>query len=481
MHRASQISLLPYNQDKVPASLEGKSSDHAAHLMGLPALHTAGQPTPFHRRLSPLADVEYAHEDHPILLQRWPNDAMFGKQWAMQVVGAEAAWDLSVGGRTAAPPTPLGSQPPPPPPYGLNATGLGGSPQGSSSGFVTVCVVDSGIDYGHPQLAGSLHPLVGINVVNASDTVMDSLGHGTHISGIIAAAGNDRQQVAGVTWGAPAGSAVRLLACKFISSLGFGYTSGAVSCFKYCRANRAAVISASWSAGGQSNPALEEALRDARAAGVLVVAAAGNHGLDLSGDPTYPAAYGAAYDNVLTVGSSDVTGDWVNSSSYDAQAVHLSAPGTTILSTWPGGFTEYSSGTSMATPFVSGAAALLLAATGQRLGMPGVRQALLDTVEPLQSHAGKCSSGGRLRIDRALQRALTLAAQRGGPQQDGASAVPTAAPQLLLAPQPPPPLTKKQRPPSAPPPQARRRRPPPPAPSKKKRRRPPPPKRKKHG
>ncbi len=164
-------------------------------------------------------------------------------------------------------------------------------------------------------------------------------------AGIIAAAGNDRQQVAGVTWGAPAGSAVRLLACKFISSLGFGYTSGtgaalpnlharapapalacvcmlaavpypapclpcltahqplqpaaqdrrlalcpipldppcafpptslsAVSCFKYCRANGAAVISASWSAGGQSNPALEEALRDARAAGVLVVAAAG--------------------------------------------------------------------------------------------------------------------------------------------------------------------------------------------------------------
>ncbi len=66
------------------------------------------------------------------------------KQWAMQVVGAEAAWDLSVGGRTAAPPAPLGSQPLPPPPYGLNATGLGGSPQGSSSGFVTVCVVDSG-------------------------------------------------------------------------------------------------------------------------------------------------------------------------------------------------------------------------------------------------------------------------------------------------------------------------------------------------
>lgn len=174
-------------------------------------------------------------------------------------------------------------------------------------------------------------------------------------AGIIAAAGNDRQQVAGVTWGAPAGSAVRLLACKFISSLGFGYTSGAgaalpnlharapapalacvcmlaavpypapclpcltahqplqpaaqdrrlalcpipldppcafpptslsaVSCFKYCRANGAAVISASWSAGGQSNPALEEALRDARAAGVLVVAAAGVPRLSSSQHP----------------------------------------------------------------------------------------------------------------------------------------------------------------------------------------------------
>ncbi|KAL4436741.1 hypothetical protein ABPG75_003880 [Micractinium tetrahymenae] len=442
--------------------------------------------------LSSRQEVVYAQEDLLVLPQKVPNDALFGKQWGLLAVGAEAAWDLSVGNRTDPAPPPAPMRAPPPPPASMKGAGaVPGAGASSSGGFVTVCVVDSGVDYSHPQLAASLHPLLGINVVNSSDTVMDALGHGTHISGIIAAAGNDQQQVAGVTWGAAAGSAVRLLSCKFISNLGYGYTSGAVSCFKYCLDSGAAVISASWSAGTQPNPALEEAVAEAQAAGVLVVAAAGNHGLDLSEDPTFPAAYGSTYDNVLTVGSSDVTGDWVNSSSYDVQAVHLSAPGATILSTWPGGFTEYSSGTSMATPFVSGAAALLLAATGRRLSPPGVRRLLLDTVDRLDSHAGKCSSGGRLRMDRALQRALWIAAWQGDAAMNGAVPVPPAArpPGALpipppaaekrRPPPPPPPRAPKRRPP--PPPQAPKRRPPPPPPRKKKRRPPPPAHHKKHG
>jgi hypothetical protein len=95
-------------------------------------------------------------------------------------------------------------------------------------------------------------------------------------AGVIAAATNDRGQVAGLTWGPAAGSAVSLLACKFMTDQGFGYTSGAVACFGYCLASGADVISASWSAGTAPNLLLEEAVSKAEAAGVLVVVAAGD-------------------------------------------------------------------------------------------------------------------------------------------------------------------------------------------------------------
>ncbi|PSC70283.1 Kinesin-related 11 [Micractinium conductrix] len=399
-------------------------------------------------------DVEFAQEDHPVVPQLTPNDALWGQQWGMRAVGAEAAWDLSVGGLAvpagaaaaaavrgaaasleAAPapapatarslaaahapapalapahaPAPAPAHPPPSPtptltpaPTALptqtplekaslpvNATG--------SAGLVTVCVVDSGIDSSHPQLAGSMHPLPGLNMV-ANDTSGDGdgLGHGTHIAGVIAAAGNDGGQVAGLAWGAAAGSLVRLLPCKFISEQGFGYTSGAVACIDFCLASGADVISASWSAGSEPNPALEEAVRRTASAGVLFVAAAGNQGFDLREVPTWPAAYSLAHRNVLTVGASALRGEWSDYSSWGPGAVHLSAPGASVLSTWPGGFTEYSSGTSMAAPFVSGAAALLMAATGRRVTPLKARRLLLATAEPLESHRGRCSSGGRLR------------------------------------------------------------------------------------
>jgi hypothetical protein len=94
-------------------------------------------------------------------------------------------------------------------------------------------------------------------------------------AGIIAAAGNDLNQVAGLTWGSAAGSLVNILACKFISDAGSGLTSGAVACFDYCLSRGADIISASWSAGSTPNPALEEAVAAAEERGVLVVAASG--------------------------------------------------------------------------------------------------------------------------------------------------------------------------------------------------------------
>jgi hypothetical protein len=96
-----------------------------------------------------------------------------------------------------------------------------------------------------------------------------------HLAGIIAAAGNDANQVAGLTWGSAAGSLVNILACKFMSDAGSGLTSGAVACFDFCLSRGADIISASWSAGSAPNPALEEAVAAAEERGVLVVAASG--------------------------------------------------------------------------------------------------------------------------------------------------------------------------------------------------------------
>ncbi|EFN55753.1 hypothetical protein CHLNCDRAFT_134105 [Chlorella variabilis] len=409
---------------------------------------SAVAPSVLHGRLEPGAslaqalqelnareDVEWAVEDHIILPARTPNDPLYYKQWAMQRVGAEAAWDLSVGGAVGASKAPPRRAPPPVPPPRGNAT---------YSANVVVCIVDSGIDFQHPQLAASMLPEVGWNSLDPALPPLDKLGHGTHVAGIVVSSSNDDEQVAGLTWGPSSGSAVRLLACKFMSDQarelsGYGYTSNAVACLDYCLARGADIISASWSAGTAPNPPLEEAVGRAERRGVLLVAAAGNHGFYLSEVATYPASYGLNHSLVLTVGASGVLDEWADYASWDERAVHLSAPGATILSTWPGGFVEYSSGTSMAAPFVSGAAALLLAASGKRLTALQAKQVLLETAEKLESHQGS----------------------KPAPAQRKPSPADTS---------PPPPPKKRKSPPPPPPPSPlpkKRKSPPPPPPPKK--------------
>ena len=299
-----------------------------------------------------------------------PDDPDFAEQWGLEAIGAPAAWALGTG-----------------------------APR--SAERVTVCIVDSGIDYTHADLRANVAAAIGISVLADLSTPMDLLYHGTHVAGIIGAVGNNSLQVSGVTW-----ANVSLLSCRFIDGTGFGYTSGAVTCVNYCVAQGARVIQNSWGGSARPNAALAEAIEAAARADALFVVSAGNNGLDLDAAAAYPASYAETYANVLAVASVGRAGNVSAFSNYGAGAVALAAPGENILSTVPGNGTAVYSGTSMAAPFVSGAAALALSLAGPgRLSALQLKTLLTDTADLTPALAGRVGAG-MLRVDRVLEAAL---------------------------------------------------------------------------
>ncbi len=350
-----------------------------------------------------------------------PNDPYYDRLWGMENIGqtggladadidASAAWDTVTG-----------------------------------SDEVIVGIVDTGVDFKHPDLAANIHtnpgedpwadpndPTTGNgidddgngkiddwkgwNFINNTNNPFDDNMHGTHCAGIVGAVGNNGIGVVGVCWN------VRLLPLKFLDSRGSGSTSQAIDAIIYGADMGARVLNASWGGGGYST-ALENAVRYAAQKGVLFVAAAGNDGTDNDVIPFYPANYEVA--NVLSVAASD-HGDnlalWggggggsdddcglvcgnilaaVPGSNYGKKSVHLAAPGKDILSTVPGNSYSALSGTSMAAPHVSGAAALLIALQPD-LTVANLRTLLVTTVDPLESLNGRAASGGRLNAAAAV-------------------------------------------------------------------------------
>src|SRR3989344_5670881 len=214
---------------------------------------------------------------------------------------------------------------------------------------VKVCVVDTGIDKDHPDLQANI--VGGRNFVAKGATVDptkwdDDNGHGTHVAGTIAAVDN----TIGVVGVAPQAS---LLAAKVLNRQGSGYFSDIMAGIDWCAQSGAKVIS--MSLGSSSDvQAFHDTVDAAYANGVLVIAAAGN---DYGGPVSYPAAY----DSVIAVSATDSNNNLASFSNVGPQ-VELAAPGVSVLSTWMGGGYNTISGTSMATPHVSGAAALAMQA-----------------------------------------------------------------------------------------------------------------------
>jgi subtilisin family serine protease len=276
--------------------------------------------------------------------------------------------------------------------WGLHNTGqTGGTPDadidapeawdittGSSS--VVVFVIDTGVDYNHPDLNANLwrnpgeipsngidddgngyvDDVYGIDTYYNDTDPFDGDGHGTHVSGTIGAIGNNNVGVVGVNW------SVKIGHCKFLSDSGSGTTAGAISCLQYILnlkqtgnpANDIIATNNSWGGGGFSQ-ALHDAIKAHMNAGILFIAAAGNAGANNDTALFLPASY--YLPNVISVAATTHTDAKAGFSNYGRRTVHVGAPGQGILSTTPGNTYSTFSGTSMATPHVTGLAALIKA------------------------------------------------------------------------------------------------------------------------
>jgi subtilisin family serine protease len=278
---------------------------------------------------------------------------------------------------------------------------------------IIVGVIDTGIDYNHPDLAGNMwvntgeipgngidddgngyiDDVYGINGINNSGNPWDDQYHGTHVAGTIGAVGNNGTGLSGVAWN------VKLMALKFLSSSGSGSSSDAIKCIDYGVRMGAHVLNNSWGGGGYSQ-ALYDAIMRARNAGVLFVAAAGNSNVNNDTANFYPASY--QIDNVLAVASTDRNDIRSSFSNYGYQRVGIGAPGSNIYSTYPNNNYNTISGTSMASPHVAGAAALLMAHRPDLTTHQSVIQHLLMSTDPNNSLRDVTVSGGRLNLYKAL-------------------------------------------------------------------------------
>lgn len=241
--------------------------------------------------------------------------------------------------------------------------------------------------------------IIGWDFHNNDNNPMDDHGHGTHTSGTIGAIGDNGIGVTGVAWKA------QIMSLKFLAANGFGSTVNGANAVVYSTLKGATVSNNSWGGGPFLNQ-LYSAINQAGAAGQLFIASAGNDATNI--DPLSPQnqiAYPAAYDlpNIISVASITATNGLSSFSNYGANLVDLGAPGDIIGSTYHnlGQPYVYMSGTSMAAPHVSGAAALVKAQRPS-WGWSEIKTHLLSTVDPLASLAGKTVTGGRLNLQKAL-------------------------------------------------------------------------------
>jgi len=225
------------------------------------------------------------------------------------------------------------------------------------------------------------------------------------VAGLIGAVGNNGNGVTGVAWKA------RLMACRFLDSTGSGAFSAAVECLDYARTNGAKIINASFVTSIYSS-SLFTALQACQQAGMIVVAASGNSGINNDITPYYPSCF--ALSNIVAVMGTDPYDGMYANAHYGLTNVDLAAPAVGIYSTYDRSDDDYTllTGTSMAAAIVSGAVALVWA---QYPNDPYWRiiNRVLNTVDPLPALAGKCVTGGRLNLARALNNRPALSIQRG--------------------------------------------------------------------
>ena len=368
--------------------------------------------------------VAYAEPNYIYRISGQPNDPRFNELWGLHNTGqtggandadidAVEAWDIQTGSES-----------------------------------VLIAVIDTGVDYKHPDLAanmwtnpgedawtdpndpstgngldddgnGFIDDWRGWDFVNNDNDPFDDNLHGTHVAGTIGAVGNNGIGVVGVNW------RTRIMPLKFLNASGSGSLASAISAITYAANKGARVMNNSWGGGGFSQ-ALLDAVNFANNAGALFVAAAGNEGKNNDQFPNYPSNYDAP--NVVAIAAIDHNGNLAvfngnggggcgcngnggggaPGSNFGIVSVDVAAPGKAILSTVPNNGYASLQGTSMATPHVAGVAGLLFSQFPAWTHLQ-VKERLLSSVDVSSGLQGKILTGGRVNAHRALTATATPA------------------------------------------------------------------------
>ncbi|MBQ47894.1 MAG: subtilase [Zetaproteobacteria bacterium] len=340
--------------------------------------------------------VENISLNHIFSINVTPNDPNESKQYQNELIGADKAWGITTGSKD-----------------------------------IVVAVIDTGVDYNHPDLKdnywsnpgetgkdsrgndkrtngidddnnGYIDDHRGWDFANNDNDPMDDNAHGTHCAGSIGAVGDNGIGIAGLNWN------VSIVGLKFIGRGGTGTLGDAAKAVEYAVTMGFDVTSNSWGGAAEKDTAtakdpLFAAIKAANKKGQLFIAAAGNNGSNNDNKKLYPANYDV--DNIISVAASDSRDRLASFSNYGPKTIDLMAPGSGIYSTSTrslfGQIYRSMSGTSMAAPIVAGAVALVKSANPD-LSAKALKQRIISTVDPVSSVRSKLKSGGRLNVYKAL-------------------------------------------------------------------------------
>ena len=311
-----------------------------------------------------------------------PNDPNYNFQWYLPFIGAEGAWNLSVGSNT-----------------------------------VYVALPDTGVDYNHPDLRqnlwknpgeicgngidddnnGYIDDCYGFNALLGKGSALDDDGHGTHLAGIIGAVGNNSVGIAGINW------KVKIVPCKFLDATGQANLSDELKCLDYFltlirKGLKIKVINVSYGGYYQPSQIERRKFEELASYGVVIVSASGNDGISVDKNPVYPCSYNVSTN--ICVGATDSFDSPAFFSNY-GQRVLVFAPGVKIFSTIKNNSYNYESGTSMSAPIVSGAVALLWSYQ-PNLSALQVKERILTTGDNLPSLVGFSYTCNRINLYKLL-------------------------------------------------------------------------------
>jgi subtilisin family serine protease len=333
-------------------------------------------------------EVLYAEPNYIYYAHDIPDDPDFGQLWGLQNAGQY------VYGASGTPGADIDA---------LNAWNIT-----TGSDEVVIAVIDTGVLLTHPDLKdniwenpgevidgidndnnGYIDDIHGWDFYSDDNDPTDENSHGSHCAGIIAGVGNNSVGITGVMWNA------KIMPLRFLDERGSGDTADAIEAIIYARNNGADIISNSWGGGGYS-VALEDAIRDFAGPAIC---SAGNKGYNTDVIPSYPGSY--SLDNIITVAATDSSDLRASFSNYGPVSVDVGAPGVNIYSTVTGNSYTYKRGTSMAAPYVSGLAGLILS-LNSTLSATEVKDLIIDNVDPLASLSSTTVSGGRINAFKTL-------------------------------------------------------------------------------